>query len=320
MNQAPFAHIGIRIPQMMQAVILALLPAWLFAIWQFGIPALMLSVSCVVAAIITEVICLKLNPKGQGTVMDGSALVTALILAMSLPPHAPLWVGAIGSALAIAVGKQCYGGLGQNLFNPAMFARVVLLIAFPVEMTHWPVPDPNYWTSLVADSLTTATPLATQEITHATSLISSFMGTIPGSLGETSGVALVIGGLYLIWRRVISLPLINSSLLGCFIPAAIAWACGLHDQNAPWLEITSGGLLFAAFFIVTDPVTAPSSAKGQWLYGAIFGLLVWLIRHFANYPEGVAFAILLCNAINPLIEHYTRPVIYGHVAAKRRDS
>ncbi|MFM2481667.1 RnfABCDGE type electron transport complex subunit D [Celerinatantimonas sp. YJH-8] len=318
MNQAPFAHIGIRIPQMMQAVLLALLPAWLFAIWQFGIPALLLSVSCVVAALLCEVICLKLNPKGQGSIMDGSALITALILAMSLPPHAPLWVGAIGSALAVAVGKHCYGGLGQNLFNPAMFARVVLLIAFPVEMTHWPVPDPNYWTNLIADSMTTATPLATEGVVHTTSLLSSFMGTIPGSLGETSGIALIIGGLYLLWRRVITYPLVISSLLGCFVPAAIAWIFGMQGQSEPWLELTNGAILFAAFFIVTDPVTAPSSPKGQWMYGILFGVLVWLIRHFANYPEGVAFAILLCNAVNPLIEHYTRPVIYGHATSRRR--
>lgn len=316
-QQAPFAHMGIRIPQMMRAVIIALLPAWLFAIWLFGIPALLLSISCIGSALFCEWVCCRLNPRTQGDLLDGSALITGLILAMSLPPHAPLWLGAIGGALSILLGKQCYGGLGQNLFNPAMFARVVLLIAFPVEMTHWPVPDPGYWHHLIIDSMTAATPLSKEGPHHLVSLWHLIEGTIPGSLGETSVIALTVGGLYLLFRRIISFALVVSSLLGCLIPATLMWMF-TAGQLTPWQELTSGALIFGAFFIVTDPVTAPSSPKGQWIYGALFGLLVWLIRQFGNSPEGVAFAILLCNGVNPLIEHYTRPIIYGHQPRRKR--
>ncbi|MFM2478505.1 RnfABCDGE type electron transport complex subunit D [Celerinatantimonas sp. MCCC 1A17872] len=318
MLQAPFTHLGVRIPQMMRYVLYALAPAWLFSIYLFGPQALMLSAGCVIAAVVTEWLCHKINSNCQGSLGDGSAIVTAIILAMSLPPHAPVWMGALGSALGIAFGKQCYGGLGQNLFNPAMFARVVLLIAFPVEMTHWPEPSLHSWHMMGADAITAATPLAHETGYHIVKLTKLLLGDTAGSMGETSIVALVIGGAYLFYKRVIEYPLVVSSLLGCMIPATLMYLFSPAHNLPPLQQLTSGALVFAAIFIVTDPVTAPSSRLGQWIYGGTFGLLVWLIRQFANYPEGVAFAILLCNGINPLIEHYTRPVIYGHNTERRK--
>ncbi|MFM2484297.1 RnfABCDGE type electron transport complex subunit D [Celerinatantimonas yamalensis] len=317
-QQAPFTHLGVRIPQMMRQVLFALLPAWLFAIYLFGPKALLLSVGCIAAALASEWLCQRLNSTTQGSWLDGSALVSALILAMSLPPHAPVWLGCIGGFLAIALGKQCYGGLGQNLFNPAMFARVILLIAFPVAMTHWPQPSPASWHLLSADGISAATPLAHEGQYRVVSLFNRVIGDTNGSLGETSVIALSLGGIYLLYKRIIEYPLVISSLLGCLIPATLAWFISPATHLSPLTELTSGALIFAAFFIITDPVTAPSSRFGQWLYGGLFGLLVWLIREFANYPEGVAFAILLCNGINPLIEHYTRPAIFGQRISRRK--
>jgi electron transport complex protein RnfD len=291
----------------------------LFAVWQFGLPALSLIAVTVVSALLIEVVCGYLNPTLKDAWRDGSTLLTAVLLAMSLPPHAPLWLGALGSLFAVALGKHCYGGLGQNLFNPAMLARVVLLIAFPLEMTQWPEPMSNLadptWYLQAADGFSGATPLAS--LNHgAKETLNSGLGLVGGSLGETSSLLIVLGGLYLIIRNVIGWQLPLATLVGCLFPATLYWLLN-GEAMSPVDHLVNGGLLLGAFFIITDPVTSPTTNKGQWIYGLLFGLLVWLIRTFANYPEGIAFAVLLCNSTNPLIEHYTRPVIYGHGTNKQ---
>lgn len=314
MAQAPHAHQGVHVHNLMFQVLLALSPALIFAVWQFGLPALSLIAVCIVSALIIEVVCGYLNPALKGAWRDGSTLLTAVLLAMSLPPHAPLWLGALGALFAIGLGKHCYGGLGNNLFNPAMLARVVLLIAFPLEMTQWPTPmnnltDPT-WYLHAADGFSGATPLAGHgDVVHDT--LASGLGLVGGSLGETSALLITLGGLYLIARKVIGWQLPVATLIGCLFPATFFWLIS-GDAISPVDHLLNGGLLLGAFFIITDPVTSPTTLKGQWIYGLMFGLLIWLIRSFANYPEGVAFAVLLCNSTNPLIEHYTRPVIYGH--------
>ena len=204
--RAPHAHEGITIPTLMFKVILALLPAAVLGTLQFGFPALFLLLTCLVTALVCEAACQKLNPAAAGKLNDGSALLTALLLAMSLPPHAPMWIGALGTAFAILFGKQIYGGLGQNLFNPAMLARVVLLIAFPVEMTHWITPSDIFsgqWYGLNIDGLSGATTLGLyKEGKEQFDLLSHLMGLSSGSLGETAALLLVAGGLWLMQQQV----------------------------------------------------------------------------------------------------------------------
>ena len=262
-------------------------------------------------------ISLKLNPRAQGEINDGAAILTALILAMSLPPHAPLWLGALGSAFAIFFGKQVYGGLGQNLFNPAMLARVVLLISFPVEMTKWITPSAFYdgvWYKMGVDGVSGATTLGLTKEGAQTSFhwLSHVLGTSTGSLGETSAVLMLVGGIWLIQQQVFSWHVPVATILGCLLPGTAMWFADPSAVPEPLAQLTSGGLLMCAFFIATDPVTTPTSNRGKLIFGAGTGFLIFVIRTFGNFPEGVAFSILIMNAVTPLIDQYTRPRMYGY--------
>jgi electron transport complex protein RnfD len=217
----------------------------------------------------------------------------------------------------VIVGKQIYGGLGQNLFNPAMLARVMLLICFPVEMTNWSVPSPIDFSDnrvfvpeswLQFDGVTSATALggATD-----TSILSLFIGAHSGSLGETSALLILLGGLYLLHRRIIHWAIPVSFLAGLGLPALISYAVDPQQFLSPGTHLLSGAAMLGAFYIATDLVTSPTSVRGQLVYGASCGLLIWLIRCFGSYPEGVAFAVLIMNAASPLIDHYMRPDIFG---------
>lgn len=315
--RAPHAHEGLTIQKVMFKVNLALLPALLLGVLQFGMPALLLAVVTIVVALIAEAICKKLNPNTQGELNDGAAILTALILVMSLPPHAPLWLGALGAALAIFFGKQVYGGLGQNLFNPAMLARVVLLISFPVEMTKWIVPSAFYdgvWYKMGVDGVTSATTLGgMKEGSHtAFHWMANVFGNSTGSLGETSAILLVLGGLWLMKEHIFTWHVPVATLLGCLVPGTIMWFFAPDMVPEPLAQLTSGGLVMCAFFIATDPVSTPTSNFGKLLFGAGTGFLIWVIRSFGNFPEGVAFSILIMNAVSPLIEQYTRPRMYGY--------
>lgn len=315
--RAPHAHEGLTIRKVMFKVNLALFPALMLGVLQFGMPALLLIVTTVVAALVCEAIAVKLNPNTQGELNDGAAILTALILAMSLPPHAPLWLGALGSAFAIFFGKQVYGGLGQNLFNPAMLARVILLISFPVEMTKWVVPSAFYdgvWYKMGVDGVTSATTLGGfKESGHISfHWMANVFGNSSGSLGETSAVLLVLGGLWLMKEQIFTWHVPVATLLGCLIPGTIFWFFAPTHIPEPMAQLTSGGLIMCAFFIATDPVSTPTSNLGKILFGGGVGFLIWVIRSFGNFPEGVAFSILIMNAVSPLIEQYTRPRMYGY--------
>ena len=321
MLSAPHAHEGLTIRSVMFKVNFALAPAALLGVLQFGMPALFMMLTCLFSAVICEVICLKLNPQGSGEANDGSAILTALLLAMSLPPHAPLWMAALGSMIAVVFGKQLYGGLGQNLFNPAMLARVVLLIAFPVQMTHWIEPTAFYdgvFYKMSIDGISGATTLGHFKESGKLSfdLTQHFLGMSKGSMGETSAILLALGGLWLMQQKIFTWHAPLATLLGCLIPGTIHWFLSAGSIATPLAQLTSGGLLLGAFFIVTDPVTTPSSSKGKLIYGAMTGFLVYIIRSFGNFPEGVAFAVLLMNAATPLIDNYTRPKAYGYQARK----
>lgn len=334
----PFAHDLVSIPRTMGLVMLALLPATLFGLWQFGWPAIWLFLVTLAGALLAEILSLWIAGKPvRPDLSDGTALLTGWLLAMTLPPWAPWWIGVVGGLLAIVVAKQVFGGVGQNLFNPAMVARVALLIAFPLEMTRFVEPTPLFSAEAPGlveslgitfggqgfDAFSGATVLGQvrtglgQGETLATILpdlyapLSGALGTVAGSLGETSELLLLLGGLFLLYKRVITWH-IPVALLGTI--AVLATLMHLIDPAhyaGPLYHLVSGATLLGAFFIATDPVTSPVSARGQLIFGAGCGLLIYVIRTWAGYPEGVAFAVLLMNASAPLIDHYVKPRIYG---------
>ena len=339
-TSAPHAHVGNSTRKVMYTVTLALAPATLFGVWQFGWPALNLLLVTIAASYLTEAITLKIAGKPVGFHLgDGSALLTGLLLALTLPPWAPWWIGALGGMLAILIGKAVFGGIGQNLFNPAMVARVALLISFPLEMTTWAAPlsfieagSPDFMAGLAVtflgqlppDTFTGASVLGhvktelglganTGEALHSFgyAIQGAALGTLNGSLGETSALLILAGGLVLIQRRIISWRIPLSFLGAIFVLALLFNLIDSARYTGPLFHLLTGGVMLGALFIATDPVTSPSTPLGQLIFGAGCGVLVYVIRTWGGYPEGVAFAVLLMNAATPLIDHYTRPRIYG---------
>ncbi len=334
----PFAHAHTSVGRTMGLVMLALTPGTLVGLWQFGWPAINLFIVTTVTVVIVEAASLYLAGRPvRAHLLDGSALVTGWLLSLTLPPWAPWWIGVVGGVIAIVIAKQVFGGLGQNLFNPAMVARVALLISFPVPMTTFVAPTPllsadapGFLGGLAItfggqefDAMTSATVLGQVrtdlsagmtllDILPSTYQLSqAAIGTIAGSLGETSAALILLGGLFLIAKGVITwhIPL-------AMLAAITVFATGMHLVDPqqflnPGYHLLSGATMLAAFFIATDPVTAPVSSRGRLLYGLGCGLLVYVIRTWSSYPEGAAFAVLLMNACTPLIDHYVRPRIYG---------
>jgi electron transport complex protein RnfD len=323
----------------MVLVMLALLPATLFGVYLYGWPALNLLLITVASALLAEAACLKLARRPLAPYLkDGSAVLTGWLLAMTLPPWAPWWIAVVGSLIAIVVGKQVFGGIGQNLFNPAMVARVALLVAFPLEMTSFVAPRPlfssdapgflqglmiTFGSGVEVDAVSTASPLGhvKTELSRGVSLdgalapvfdaMSGLVGYLPGSLGETSALLILLGGLYLLFKRIISWH-IPVSLIGSLMLLATLFHWIDPNQYAgPVVHLLSGATLLGAFFIATDLVTSPVTPKGQLLFGAGCGALVFVIRTWAGYPEGMAFAVMLMNSLTPLIDHYLRPRVYG---------
>lgn len=290
-------------------VCIALLPALIAGCIFFGLRSLLVTAVCVGTAVITEYICRRLM-KRDNTIGDLSAVVTGIILAMNLPVTIPLWIAALGSFIAIAVVKQLFGGLGQNFANPAITARIVLMVSFPTAMTKWTLPF-EYQNSV--DAVTGATPLALQGMSadklaeinqEIPSYLDLFLGNVGGCLGETSALALLIGGLYLIARKIIN-PAAPVAFIGSL--AVLSLIAG----GNPLYEILSGGVFLGAFFMATDYATTPISTKGKIVFGIGCGVITFIIRHYASSPEGVSFAILLMNILTPYIEQCTRTKIFG---------
>jgi electron transport complex protein RnfD len=337
---APFTRSELQIRSIMVTVVLALAPGTAWGILIFGWPALFVFLVTVLSALLFEGACLKLASKPvQTTLADGSALLTGWLIALTLPPWAPWWIGVVGSFLGIVVGKQVFGGLGQNLFNPAMLARVALLVSFPLELTTWINPAPFFssaapgfldsWAitfagQLPADGSTGATLLGwvktefSQGRLLGESLTSgnygfftSFLGWTGGSLGETSTLLFALGGGWLLKKQIITWH-IPFSMLGTVTVLAIVFTIIDGERYpGPLFHLTSGALMLGAFFIATDYVTSPNSKPGQLIFGAGCGQIAYVIRTWGNYPEGVAFAVLLMNSLTPVIDHYVRPRIYG---------
>lgn len=324
--------------RIMTLVMLALAPATLYGFWIYGWPAVFLWGVTVASAMFGEAFCLRLLDRKVGPVLgDGSAALTGWLLAVTLPPWAPWWIGVFGGLFATILGKQIFGGLGQNLFNPAMVARVALLISFPVQMTSWVSPLPMFSLGApgpiegllillkgmppVFDAVTSATTLGFaktelsrgvdlfQSAAHAPAL--SFIGNRPGSLGETAAWLILAGGVAMMFLRIITWHIPVAMLVGIAIPAAILHAVDPARYLDMGAHLLSGGAMLGAFFIATDYVTSPNAPRGQLIFGFGCGLLTYIIRTWAGYPEGVAFAVLLMNSMTPIIDTYFKPRIYG---------
>jgi electron transport complex protein RnfD len=251
--------------------------------------------------------------KGESfTVKDGSAAITGLLLALILPPSFSIGGGILGSVFSIVIGKQVFGGLGFNIFNPALLGRAFLQASFPVEMTSWT----NPFTEKYVDAVTTATPLGLFKFEkQLTGYVDLLTGNIGGSFGETCAVAIIIGGIYLLIKKYADWRIPFSFLSTVFVIGGVFWLINPQTYPDPVFHLLSGGLLIGAFFMATDMVTSPVTKKGSWIFGFGCGLLVVIIRLYGGLPEGVMYAILLMNSVTPLINRYTRPKIFGEVRA-----
>lgn len=294
------------IQSIMRDVIIALIPATAAGIFFFGIPALILIAVSIVACVFFEWLYQKLMKKTV-TISDLSAVVTGLLLAMNLPASAPIWVPIVGAAFAIIFAKQLFGGLGQNFINPALAGRAFLLASYPTEMTTWTAPVGFSG----ADAVAVATPLATLKTGAMpdASLTDVILGTnIGGCIGETCAIALIIGGIYLLVKHVISWRIPVLYILTVFVLTA---AIGRKGLRVPVYEIFTGGLMLGAFFMATDYASSPVTPKGQIIFAIGCGIITTLIRIFGGYPEGVSYSILIMNLAVPLIERFTEPKIFG---------
>ena len=322
-SPAPHAHSGDSVRRNMLLVILALLPAYVVSVIEFGWGALITACISVLACVCTEyVISRYLLKEHKQTIGDLSAVLTGLLLAFNLPSNLDWWIVVIGAVVAIGVGKMTFGGLGQNPFNPALVGRVFLLIAYPAQMTTWPTPQ-GFAGSYV-DAETGATPLFylknivngdASAIDQLPALKDAFLGVMGGSLGEVCALALIIGGLFLICCRVITwhIPVSIIATVACFA-ACTSWAGvlpeGMDTCHYVAYELLTGGLMLGAFFMATDYVTSPMSAWGKIIFGIGIGFIVMVIRTWGNYPEGMSFAILIMNACVPLLNKI-RPQRFG---------
>ena len=307
---SPHLHKGESVRMIMWMVVLSLVPAGAAGVFFFGIDALWLMALGVLSAVATEAVLQKAAGR-KISILDGSAVITGLLLAFNLPPKAPFWIPIVGSVFAVAIGKQIFGGLGQNIFNPALVGRVFLMASWPKYMTAFTRP-------MSYDAVTSATPLAMLKgggyLAH-TSYLDLFLGKRGGCIGEVSAAALLVGALFLLMRGYIfwQIPVIYVLTVGVF-------TCIFGPQgyfSGDWLfHILSGGLILGAFFMATDYVTSPLTRKGQVLFGVGCGVLTSVIRLWGGYPEGVSYAILMMNAATPIIDRYTKNRVYGSLKLK----
>lgn len=337
---SPHAHGGNSVAQTMLRVKMALVPATVFGFWLFGWQSFFLWALTILSCLGFEVLALRLtgSKRIKATLLDGSALLTGWLLAMSLPPWAPWWVAVLGGLIAIVVGKQVFGGVGQNVFNPAMVARVALLVSFPVPLTQWVTPLPlslaespdfvhslrQFLTSMpVPDAMASASVLgySKTELSRGVDLLHSlysvhapglsWLGSRAGSFGESASLLIFGGGLYLLARGIITWHTPVAVLAGLAIPAAIGHSVDPAHYLSATVHLLSGAAMLGAFFIATDYVTSPNTATGQFVFGLGIGLLTWVIRTYGGYPEGLAFAVLLMNALTPVIDRLIKPRILG---------
>ena len=316
---SPHVHHHDSVKKIMWSVVIALLPAFLVAVYYFGLPVIMITTVSIASCLFFEYLIQRFLIKGNSTLGDGSAVITGLLLAFNLPSNIPLWMVVIGALIAIGVGKMAFGGLGRNPFNPALVGRVFLLISFPVEMTSWPKPVPLW--SFAADAITGPTPLGilSEEVKRGMTIeqldmptnIQLLFGQMGGSFGEVSAIALIVGALFLLIRKVITWHIPVAFIGSAFLFAAIFHRIDPTIYANPFFHIITGGLLLGALYMATDMVTSPTSAMGMLIFGIGCGIITMLIRMFGAYPEGVSFAILLMNAIVPLLNKAFKPKVFA---------
>jgi electron transport complex protein RnfD len=319
---SPHIHGDLTVRQIMFSVVYALIPAFLASIYFFGAQALFLTVISVASCLLFEFLIQKYLLKGEVTITDGSAIVTGILLAFNVPANLPVWILIIGALIAIGISKMAFGGLGHNIFNPALVGRVFLLISFPVHMTTWPVPRPLFARHL-PEAVTGATTLGIikegiksgETIPELSSkipgYISDLLGNHGGSLGEVSAVALILGAVFLFARRIITWHIPAAYLASVIVFTGILWLIDPMIYMNPLIHLITGGLMLGVFFMATDMVTSPMSSWGMIVFGVGCGIITILIRVWGSYPEGVSFAILIMNAFVPLINRAFKPKRFG---------
>jgi len=305
----------------MYDVVIALIPAFLVSIYLFGISAFITTAAAVISCLLFEYLIQKFLLKTNVTIGDGSGLITGILLAFNLPAGLPIWMVVVGSFMAIGVAKLSFGGLGFNIFNPALVGRVFLLVSFPVQMTLWPLARTDY--AGAVDAVTGATTLGmikdgiqygdtmSQISSRIPSSMEMLLGTTGGSLGEMSALALIIGGIYLIIRKVITWHIPVTVLATIAIMTGIFWWIDPEQYANPLIHVLAGGAILGAFYMATDLVTSPVTRKGMIIFAIGIGVITVVIRLFGSYPEGISFAILIMNAFVPLINSYFKPRRFG---------
>ena len=323
---SPHVHSTENTKKIMYRVILALIPALLVAIYYFGWYALRLTLVTVATCMLAEWLIQKFLIKGPLTINDGSAVLTGLLLAFNVPANLPIWMAIVGSVFAIGVGKMAFGGLGKNPFNPALVGRVFMLVSFPTAMTTWPKVSPIFSNGFFTDAVTGPTPLgilkesgvSTLEQVGNMQFLDMVLGNRGGAFGEVCAIALLIGAIYLIARKVIDIATPLSILLTVFVFTGIFYLVDPTHYIAPWYHLVYGGLILGAFFMATDMVTSPMTIRGKILFGIGIGLITVVIRLWGAYPEGVSFAILIMNAFTPLINKAFKPQVFGVVKPSKK--
>lgn len=330
-STSPHVFEGTSTDYIMRHVVWALLPASIFAVYSFGLCALLLLATSVFSCVFAEHLLCRLSSK-ESTVNDWSAAITGLLLGLTLPPGFPLWMTFMGGVLAISLGKFIFGGLGYNVFNPALVGRAVLQAAFPVAITTWnPAFSPDRLSTLPSstftfpfmepqvDGISGATPLAAFKFDHVTTDISDLaLGFIGGSTGETCALLIVAGGGYLVIRNMMNWRIPVSVLVSVFVLSGILYLVDKSTYPSPFFMIFSGGLMLGAVFMASDMVASPITSLGVIIYGIIIGVLVVVIRIWGGLPEGVMYAILLANAISPHIDRFIQPAVYGTVSKAKK--
>ena len=317
---SPHVHGGESTKKIMYSVIIALMPAFLFSIYYFGFNAVRVTLISVAACVLVEWLIQKFLIKGPCTIADGSAIITGILLAFNLPSNIPAWMIIVGSIVAIGIGKMSFGGLGNNPFNPALVGRVFMLISFPVAMTTWPTPQPLFGGAAI-DALTGPTLLGyvkegLSQGVSAENLImyDNIKGFIySGSLGEIGSIAIILGGLFLIIRKVIDWQTPVIIIATVAIVSTICWLIDPVQFVHPFIHIFGGGLMLGAFFMATDMATSPMTMKGKIIFSIGVGALTIIIRLWGAYPEGMSFAILIMNAFVPLINKACKPTRFGNL-------
>ena len=312
-SPSPHAKGKETVSSLMFGVLMALVPAFLFSLYFFGIGALITTLVSVGFCVLFEWLIAKLILKTTPQICDGSAILTGVLLAFNLPSNINPFIVMIGALVAIGVAKMTFGGLGQNLFNPALVGRVLLLISFPQQMTTWPKPIENRLNYL--DAVTGATPMS-HDLLGKTDTVDMLLGATGGSLGEMAAIALIIGGIYMIVKKIITWHIPVSILATVAVFTSLVWLIDPTVCVNPVYNLLGGGLLLGAIFMATDYVTSPMSTQGKLIYGIGIGLLTVIIRLWGSYPEGMSFAILLMNAVTPLINKKFKPTRFGENKTK----